>query len=173
MHCSISSSLVIRDKTDSSEWSKGWCLFTRSVSQPMSDTRQAVDRVASWYCQRCDSFSTDGIVSSGRRNMAEMFGAISDDFWDALAWEQTSNLPCWLPLITMETHINTHIIQSLLVLSKWWNVWRQYKKLKNINVRYYREKLRKERRIKNQVVCCLGRYSDYRYLCFCVQWLVK
>lgn len=58
----------------------------------VSDTGQAGDRIASQYCQRCDSFGTDGIVSSSGRNMAEMLQAISDDFWDALARDQTINM---------------------------------------------------------------------------------
>lgn len=70
----------------------------------MSDTRQAADRVASQYCQRCDSFCTDGIVSSGGQNMAEMSGAISD-FWDASAWDQTVNAP----RLATETHVKTHL----------------------------------------------------------------
>lgn len=59
-------------------------LFPHAVDRPVSDTGQAGDRVASWYCQRC-------VVSSSRQNMSEMLLAISDDFWDALAPDQTVN----------------------------------------------------------------------------------
>lgn len=62
-------------------------------SQPLRDTGQEGYRVASWYCRQCDSFGTNGIVSSSRRNMAEMPQGISDDFWDALAWDQGSTCP--------------------------------------------------------------------------------
>lgn len=49
-------------------------------SQPLRDTGQEGYRVASWYCRQCDSFGTNGIVSSSRRNMAEMLQGISDDY---------------------------------------------------------------------------------------------
>lgn len=74
-----------------------------------SDTPQAGDRVASQYCQQCDHFSTNGIVTSGRQNMAEMFGAISDHFWDALVRDQTINLHPSAHCLKPQKNINTHI----------------------------------------------------------------
>lgn len=54
---------------------------------------QAEDKVASsQYCQRCDSFGAKETVSGVRQNMAEMLRAISDDFWDALVWDQMMNM---------------------------------------------------------------------------------
>lgn len=74
---------------------------------PMSDTGQPGDRVASWYCQRCDSFSTNGIVSSSKQNMADMFQAISDDFEDASACDQTINILLLATAYHMETKLTT------------------------------------------------------------------
>lgn len=79
-----------------------------------SDTPQARDRVASQYCQKCDRFSTNGIVSSGRQNMAEMFGAISDHFWDALARDQTINLPPSAHCLKPQKNIKTHLLKKML-----------------------------------------------------------
>lgn len=53
---------------------RGFVFICSICGWSMSDTPQAGDRVASQYCQRCDRFNTNGIVSSGRQNMAEMFG---------------------------------------------------------------------------------------------------
>lgn len=77
------SSLVITAKTRGHiNHSTGLCLFSPSTVHgwPVTDTRQAADRVASWYCQRRESFSANGLVSGGKQTMAVMFGAISDDF---------------------------------------------------------------------------------------------
>lgn len=74
---SVCLACLLGDNPYNKKTSKGLCLF---IYWPMSDTGQAGDRVASEYCQRCDSFAADGIVSGSRRNMAEMFGTISDDF---------------------------------------------------------------------------------------------
>lgn len=112
------SSLVIAAKTRGHiNHSTGLCLFSPSTVHgwPVTDTRQAADRVASWYCQRRESFSADGIVSGGKQTMAVMFRAIGDDFWDALACDQTTDVPSWgLPLVSMETSIKTCINQKRL-----------------------------------------------------------
>lgn len=72
---------------------QGFVFICSIFKRSMSDIRQAGDRVASQYCQRWDHFSANGIVSSGIQNMAEMFGGIRNDLWNALVQDQTINTP--------------------------------------------------------------------------------
>lgn len=56
---------------------------------PLSDTGPAADTVSSRYCRRRHRFTTDGVVSSGGGNMADMLGATGED--PETSWQQNKH----------------------------------------------------------------------------------